>query len=209
MLDLGCGDGPLLRRVPGAIGVDLSAGELRAAAGGARVQARADALPLGDATVDVVLSHLALMLMQPFAAIADELARVVRPGGEVVAIVGGGPVEPPAPGDAFARFLELVRPHLVAAGAPVRLGDRRARTDAGWREVLGPRGFVVDDAQRLVVDLSGDRDQVWATLLSMYGGERLDDAVRAELRAQLWPAPDDGVATPCAMVVWRLRAVRR
>ncbi len=54
-------------------------------AGAERVRASADALPLADRSVDLVFCQLALLWM-PLDGALDEVARVLAPGGAVVAL---------------------------------------------------------------------------------------------------------------------------
>jgi len=181
LADLGCGDGYLLAELRKAgfggrlIGIDLSEAELTAAhareTGAALVQARAQALPLGDASLDVVVSHLAFTLMADIDVVARELARVIAPGGRFVTVVGGGP----RGDDAFAGFLELARPWMTRIP---RLGEVRARSDAGLRELFGAgwTELTIDD---LPIDLSGSPDDVWETMAGAY---ELDGVDRESLR---------------------------
>jgi ubiquinone/menaquinone biosynthesis C-methylase UbiE len=91
VLDLGCGEGPLLRYVRRRdvryIGVDFSAASLTAArqqfgaTAVAFVEADAGQMPLPDASCDVVLSHMALHIMQPVEPALVEVARVLKPNG--------------------------------------------------------------------------------------------------------------------------------
>lgn len=93
VLDAGCGTGwlaaGLRRAVPGArvIGCDLSEGMLeRARQAGAQPLVRTDAqrLPLGDHTVDVVVTRGVLHHLPDVGAALAEWRRVLRPGGAVV-----------------------------------------------------------------------------------------------------------------------------
>jgi ubiquinone/menaquinone biosynthesis C-methylase UbiE len=91
VVDLGCGEGPLLRyilrRDVRYIGVDFSAASIAAARQqfGATtaefVEADAGHMPLSDASCDVVLSHMALHIMQPVEPALFEVARVLKPTG--------------------------------------------------------------------------------------------------------------------------------
>lgn len=176
MADLGCGDGYLLAEIRKSgfggqlIGIDLSETELVAAharqTGAALVQARAQALPLGDASLDVVVSHLAFTLMADIDAVVRELTRVIVPGGRFVTVVGGGP----RGDDAFAGFLELARPWMRRIP---RLGEVRARSDAGLRELFGAgwTELTIDD---LPIDLSGSPDDVWETMAGAYELDGVD-----------------------------------
>jgi len=185
VLDLGCGDGHLLARLVAQghvardlIGLDVSLDELRAApAVTARLHARAQALPLADASCAAVVSHLAWTLMPDLELIAAELLRVLAPGGRFVTLVGGGP----RGDDAFAGFLDLARPYAQAAPATPRLGDRRARTDDGLAQLLA--GFARHTIEDLTIDLSGTVDEVWASLAPSYELATVAPAALAALRA--------------------------
>jgi ubiquinone/menaquinone biosynthesis C-methylase UbiE len=91
VLEVGCGTGLILDRVRGfarrAAGVDLSAGMLgpATARGLAVAQASATALPVANASFDVAYSFKVLAHVQDIATAMQELARVVRPGGWVLA----------------------------------------------------------------------------------------------------------------------------
>jgi ubiquinone/menaquinone biosynthesis C-methylase UbiE len=117
ILDLACGSGPLLAECaasyPGAdlIGVDMSPDELalaKARLSGSVVtlhQAMAQDLSMIDtASVDVVLCHWALTLMDPVEPVMAEIGRVLRDDGVFAAIVDGpGSI---APGyDAIDRII--------------------------------------------------------------------------------------------------------
>ena len=91
VLEVGCGTGLILERVAQfasrARGIDLSGGMLARAAGrGLEVaQASATALPLADGSVDVAYSFKVLAHVPDVAGAMREMARVVRPGGVVIA----------------------------------------------------------------------------------------------------------------------------
>ena len=54
-------------------------------------EGRAEAIPLGDGTCDVVLASLSLMYVLDRSACAREVARVLRTGGRLVAAAWAGP----------------------------------------------------------------------------------------------------------------------
>jgi SAM-dependent methyltransferase len=194
ILDLGCGDGWLAARlaargVPGArlVGVDLSHHELAAARArlpeASWIAARAEALPLGDASVAACGSHLAFSLLRDPEPAVRELARVLVPGGRFAIATGGGP----AGDDAFAWLLDLLGPVLAAAPAVPRLGDKRTRHPAGLDQLLGPAGFAPVTWSSHVIDLGGPWDRVWRTLSTIYelahvGADARDDLQRALAR---------------------------
>ena len=91
VLEVGCGTGLILDRVAAvaseARGIDLSGGMLeRAAARGLGVaQASATELPVATASVDVAYSFKVLAHIPDITGALREMARVVRPGGYVLA----------------------------------------------------------------------------------------------------------------------------
>jgi SAM-dependent methyltransferase len=111
VVDLACGSGPVAAMLPAAqvVGVDRSAGELgRARTEGGRrlVRAEARALPLAGGWADAVVASMALMLLAPLEAVLAEVARVLRPGGTLVATVPVRAANPgPAGTPAFADIL--------------------------------------------------------------------------------------------------------
>lgn len=91
VLEVGCGTGLILSRTSQfarhAVGIDLSGGMLaKAAERGLRVaQASATELPIATASVDVAYSFKVLAHIPDIAGALREMARVVRPGGWVLA----------------------------------------------------------------------------------------------------------------------------
>lgn len=103
VVDLACGDGHLIpyllpRLGPKAqvYGVDISQEGLdlaRADINDSRVKfalSRAQSLPLESGSVDKILCHMAIMLMNPVEPVVDEIRRVLKPGGSFSAAVGSG-----------------------------------------------------------------------------------------------------------------------
>ena len=98
VLDLGCGAGTdllIAAQMAGpagrAIGVDMTPAMLERAAASARTMglhvelhdALIEALPLDDASVDVVISNGVIDLVPDKDAVFDEIDRVLRPGGRL------------------------------------------------------------------------------------------------------------------------------
>jgi SAM-dependent methyltransferase len=128
ILDLGCGYGavtPELVRRGGPLVVALDrqhaalADRPAAFAGAHRICGRAERLPLGDATFDLVYSQFALMWMNASSVVA-EVWRVLRPGGVFIAIEPdyGGMIEWPE----TIRTKHLWESALQRAGADPRVG---------------------------------------------------------------------------------------
>lgn len=89
LLDVGCGEGQVARRVAGlgvdVVGVDPTPTQLttaRARGGGVRyARAAAEALPVRDAAVDAVVVCLTLEHLDPFEPAVVEVGRVLADGG--------------------------------------------------------------------------------------------------------------------------------
>jgi SAM-dependent methyltransferase len=203
VLDLGTGTGAVAIRAAALIGqhgsvsgVDISpemlevARQTTATLGLNNVafsEGRAEALPLADASIDVVLASLSLMYAIDRAAAASEIARVLRPGGRFVFAVWAGPAtcdivlfqqtagsfapSPPVPGvgpGALANPAAFLA-QLVAAGLDVQVQT----------EILG---FDFDDFE-----------SAWDVLASVTTAqlavERREQA-KAAVRALMWPDGD-------------------
>lgn len=216
VLDLACGDGHLLgllaaRRQPRLqlLGVDMSQAELAAAratlpASVLLQQGRGQALDLPSASVDYLVSHMALMLMDDIGQVMREMRRVLRPDGQFAAIVGRTFLL----GEVNDVFMRVFKPIASTELPPLRFGDRRAGSEAGWRELLdGAFTHVAFDD--IDVPWSPAPDELWAALLDTYDIDRLDDDARQRLRGAFLDAVaplqdgDGKIATG-----WGLRLVR-
>src|SRR5271165_214837 len=95
ILDLGCGDGQLTRRIAASgasvLGVDRSPQMVAAARsrGIAADEAAAESLPYSDGSFDAVFSNAALHWVRDQDAMMSEVHRVLKPGGRFVAEMGG------------------------------------------------------------------------------------------------------------------------
>ena len=106
VLDVGCGEGQVARRVAAdgawVVGVDPAAAQVRVAdarGGGPRYgRAAADALPFGDGAFDAVVICLALEHVDDFATALREAARVLEPGGTFLLLVGHPLLQAPGSG---------------------------------------------------------------------------------------------------------------
>jgi SAM-dependent methyltransferase len=128
----------------------LQAGRARAAAAGVEldwVEADAERLPFDDASFDVVMSAIGVMFAPHHQLAADELVRVVKPGGTIgllswtpEGMIGGlfrtmGPFAPPPPPGASPPPLWGSEDHVREL-----LGDR-VTLDRVERDVLDVTAF--------------------------------------------------------------------
>lgn len=173
-LDLGCGDGKLMRVLldaagasPRLVGVDIDPLEVRdALASGvyARVHpAAGDRLPEPDSSFDFVLSNSVLEHIDAIEPVIAEVARVLRPGGAFLFTV---PAErfhdclagPLLPWSDRARYMRRV---------DRRCAHRRYWSEAQWRACLAPHGI---DVVRALPYLSAPEAQRWETLSRFTAG---------------------------------------
>ena len=214
LLDLACGDGHLLALLAPSsgrgrprLGVDLSAGELavaRARLGDSvtLLQARAQALPLADASVAVISCHMALMLMAEPEAVVTEMRRVLMPGGRLLAVVPAAPSRGSAHAPLIAAWLAALDGITrQPAWQAVQFEGRRWRDPETIAALLQPAFVDVRHAALLSVQRLGP-DAAWTWFSAMYDLHLLPSAawpaVEGNFRRQLPPLLDvDGlVALP-------------
>ena len=216
VLDLACGDGYLLgllaARVQATLhltGIDMSEAELAVARAALPpsvrlLQGRAQALDLPSASVDYLVSHMALMLMDDIEQVMREIRRVLRPGSQFAAIVGRTFLL----GEVNDVFMRVFKPIASDALPPLRFGDRRTGSEIGWRELLDA-GFADVEFDDIDVPWTPTPAALWAALLDTYDIDRLDDHARQRLRSAFLDAVtplqagDGTIATG-----WGLRLVR-
>ena len=164
VLDLGCGSGPLSRELPGRqyAGLDASAAELaaaRRAGAGPLLRARAQAIPLRDASVDAVACSMSLMVTTPLPPVLAEISRILRPGGVLAATIPAG--RPLRAGDrviiaGLVAALGRVPGYPAGSAAgrlPARLAGAGRRVTADERRRFGYRMRSRADADRLLASL--------------------------------------------------------
>ena len=139
-LDVGCGTGVIteeLARLSEArvVGLDLERGMLafahRQGGGVAYVQGDAHALPFPGGSFGVVVCHYLLLWLADPARAVQEMARVVRPGGAILACAEpdyGGRVDHPPE---MASLGQLQAEALRRQGADPELGRRLGELFAG------------------------------------------------------------------------------
>jgi len=221
-LDVGCGTGALCAAIvdrcsPSSVaGVEPSVGFLKTASenlGGRAVlhHGSATAIPLGDASVDVVVSGLVLNFVPDQRAALAEMARVTASGGTIGAYVWD-----------YAGKMELMRFFWDAA---VELNADAARMDEGIRFPLcRPEALValfasagLEGPEVTAIDVPtpfARFDDYWQPFLGGQGpapayAMSLDETARASLRDRIrarLPAQADGSISLTARA-WAARAI--
>jgi arsenite methyltransferase len=179
VLDLGSGagfDAFLAAREVGpegrVIGVDMTPDMLARARRNAEVaghrhvefrEGTIEALPVADASVDVVISNCVINLVPDKAAVYREVARVLRPGGRMV--ISDIVLDAPLPEPVAASVAALtgcvagaaLRPDYLAAVRAAGLADVEVVEDRGFGEEA--LGLVPEElrgqAERAGIDLLG------------------------------------------------------
>ncbi len=196
VLDLACGDGFLLailasreQRGLELCGIDFSEEELAAAesrlrGGATLVHANAKQLPLANASIDVIVSHMALMLMDDVPTVVREIRRVLRPNGHFCAVVAR-----PRKGADRDAVYPLIEAALKTAGVrdAVPWGDPRIMSPEGITELLR-EGFQSPVLRDLDCPLVPDPTAYWENLQGMYPVDILPAQVQSDLRARVLDA---------------------
>ncbi len=177
ILDVGCGSGVLLRLLgranPSAIaiGLDVNLAELRVAADQAPrstlICARAQKIPLADAAVDRVVSHMALMLMDQPDLVLGEIRRILRTNGVFSAVVQRSASLDPVARKVFGA-LRSARDRIEAA-LPPALGDARTM-DAVGLKMLASEHFPHCAVEAFELAQSVPRSELWPFLRQRFYG---------------------------------------
>jgi len=173
-LDLGCGDGKLMRILLDAaghraslVGVDMDPLETRDALAAGVYQrvhtVPGNQVPEPDAAFDFIFSNSVLEHIEELEPVIAEMARLLRPGGAFVFTVPsdgfhdclGGPL---LPWSARGRYLDTV---------DRRCWHRRYWGEAQWQGCLARHGLEVTHAVRY---LTAAQTQRWETLSRFTGG---------------------------------------
>ena len=148
VLDLACGSGPLLKILHDRNknfklkGADISPEELELAK--ARLpkgsvdlfELKAQNLTaIDDNSIDVVLCHWALTLMNPITPVLNEIRRVLSSGGKFAALVNGPMDAAPVYNDVYNLIYEYVQAKLPKYGE-IDLGDPRIRSTDSLKNLL-------------------------------------------------------------------------
>ena len=139
VLDLACGSGPLLKilfdrnKNLNLNGIDMCPEELGLAktlllnSGVNLIESKAQNLTaINDNSVDIVLCHWALTLMDPIAPVLDEVRRILTSKGRFAALVDGPMNSAPAYKEVHDLIYSYVQEEMPSYGK-IDLGDPRIR----------------------------------------------------------------------------------
>ena len=148
VLDLACGSGPLLKILHDRNknfklkGADISPEELKLA----KARLPKDSVDLfelkaqnltaiDDNSIDIVLCHWALTLMNPITPVLNEIRRVLSSGGKFAALVNGPMDAAPGYNDVYNLIYKYVQTKLPRYGE-IDLGDPRIRSTDSLKNLL-------------------------------------------------------------------------
>jgi SAM-dependent methyltransferase len=164
VLDIGCGEGQVARRVAGlgvdVLGIDPTPAQVREAGtrgGGAHyAQARAEALPCRSGAFDAVVLCLAIEHVDAFELAFREVARVLAPGGRLVLVLAHPLLQAPGSGWIDDR---IMNEHYWRVGAYLREYADADEVEPGvylrfvhrplssYVHALGQAGLVIEDME--------------------------------------------------------------
>ncbi len=193
VLDLGCGDGTLLStivdRAPRArvSGIDFAEIEIDAAQrkfpGGSFLCADIiDGLPHPDASFDVVVSNLVVMLLGDLGDLLGDVARVLAANGRFAFVFDNL-------ASSGSSYESTLRAAMDAAGTlgPATRFDTAADPDlydrSRLRSLLERHGFTMDVHEYFSVGAAATADSLEALLQASYPIGLLDDDSRAQAYA--------------------------
>ncbi len=188
VLDLACGDGYLLevlRRDRDCLGVDWNTAELNAAShrlGNRAPLARADAadLPIASGAFGAVLCHYALMLLQPLEEVLAELARILRRGGLLAAVLPrASPDEAPNPISVFRAAWRQVADTYPVTIPPIEV-ERVFQADR-LRQLLVDAEFTSFMVEPITASKAMTVDELTEFFLLTYDPDLLPPAGLADL----------------------------
>lgn len=201
VLDVGCGDGALLRELlkaePGlrVSGIDLSAREIERArvrlpadAVGDLIQGDATAIPFADRSFDAVTSHMVFMLIPEIESALREARRVLRPGGTLAFLVGLPQTEATRHAEFLGLLMGWIR-ELHPRFTPINPADPRVWTHDGIRDLLRAGGFTGSyQFKDFYVESEIGATALWDVLVQRYyvGSLTEEEAALVRARALSW-----------------------
>lgn len=200
LLDLACGDGHLahsclekLGPQGSYLGIDMVESEIakaRSLFSDPRISfmcAPAQKLPIESESIDVVLCHLAFMLMLPVEPVIQELSRVLVNGGIFSAVTGAAKSKNSIAseiGQVIGSFIKPRYPQFVG----VKFGDDRTNTVEGLRLLINEASGFSDRIEVKDFDIivrCQTSEELWAFYKDTYFIGILPYEERLELKDQL------------------------
>ena len=192
VLDLATGTGwtsrVVARRGAAVVGVDIATGLLEAAERNAAaehlsiryLQGDAEELPFEDASFDAIVSTCGVMFASRPEAAAQELARVVRPGGRIALTTWT------ADGNLFKMF-QVMKPYMPAPPVPAPPSPFEWGNTDRIRQLLG-ENFELKFERAVSYYRAPSAEAAWDTFSTSYGptkmlADTLEPSKRDALRA--------------------------
>ena len=173
VLDLACGSGPLLKilfdrnKNLNLKGIDMCPEELALAktrlinSGVNLIESKAQNLTaINNNSIDIVLCHWALTLMDPIGPVLDEVRRVLTPEGRFAALVDGPMNTAPGYSEVHDLIYSYVQEEIPSYGE-IDLGDPRIRGSESLSNLVHktfPEAYVTIETN--VVSMEGSVAQV-------------------------------------------------
>lgn len=200
ILDLACGDGyliqyllPVLGPKGSVVGVDMSEGEMNIAKekykSNSQVEifkARAQALPFADNSIDCIVCHMAIMLMQPLDLVVQEVSRILKGGGQFSAVIDRGFSQ----GGLFQKVQNKTSQFILNLYPKMKnfsSGDSRIQSEVGVKEVFSPSLGFSKNIEFMDFSLCIDVDsmQIWSLVKDTYFVSMLPDDEKNQLKLEL------------------------
>jgi len=203
VLDLGCGNGPLLARlgargVPRIVGIDVCTADLALARERGEFELHAIEgqrfAEVVEGPVDVVLSHHAFYLMEPIEPVIAQIRSVLRPGGTFAWVAWSQePIQPFA--SMMARFGEISREDAPAFRG---WGDPRMWSDDGLAALFAG-GFSPLVRHPFVLGIAEPTETLVDRLLRFFYTAELQSPAARDQTRRAWteilkPTERDGIA---------------
>ena len=199
LIDLACGNGyliqyllPKLGNKAHILGIDISNVELEAAKATYKDPrvifhcSKAQSLPIENNSVDLILCHMAFMLMVPIEPVISEISRVLKSQGRFSAIIRG-----PDMHGLFGDIQQLVFQFIDTRYPKVRevkSGDQRVFSQEGLKQLFKPKlGFKkIEEHFKFELQINTTPEDVWDSLMKdMYFTGMLPEKEKNQLKEKL------------------------
>ncbi len=198
LIDLGSGSGHMLKYISPQIrkndlvtAVDMSEDEIKIAAKDYGnnsqikfVAARAQNLPFSDESIDLIGAHMSMMLMRPIEPVVDEIYRVLKKGGRLLAVTNSTEPASGTLGLFNATILDFIKSHYPQF-KQLPNGDIRTRNLDGLKELFLPRFKSVEQFTPFYLNIEVTPDGAWAFCNTLVSVNIVPQDKRSELRSRI------------------------